>query len=194
MLGIVILDNYSTVLFCPLPISVVRCSLCIKEIRSWRTNDRIRRDTILEFERNTRKERDSYLLDVSLENWTWRCLHDSLESGGVNKLSVVVAVDENHHKFTAEQTVSDIKCCLNSSDNDVFWNVYLTIGSRLERVSGCPHNWSFPSVRTGERTEDHVFTCTSHSVVKKVHDWAVEQITGQPVSKNPQSKDTTGGG
>jgi hypothetical protein len=26
---------------------------------------------------------------------------DSLESGGVNKLSVVVAVDENHHKFTA---------------------------------------------------------------------------------------------
>ena len=49
-------------LFCPLPTSVVRCVLCVEEIRSFRTNDTIRRDTKLECGRNTIKERDSYLL------------------------------------------------------------------------------------------------------------------------------------
>jgi hypothetical protein len=31
---------------------------------------------------------------------------------------------------------------LNPSSNDFFWNVHLSIGSRLERVGGCPHNLS----------------------------------------------------
>jgi hypothetical protein len=60
---------------------------------------------------------------------------DILEVGGVHDLSVVVTVDES---FTTEQTDSgslsthretNIQTSLpESSDNYVFWNVYLTIG------------------------------------------------------------------
>ena len=50
----------------------------VQEIRSSRTNDTIRRDTKLECEYNTRKERD---LTCSVrESWTWRCLQTVLKS------------------------------------------------------------------------------------------------------------------
>ena len=62
-------------------------------MKDYRGNDTIRRDTKLECERNMRKERDSYLfrarkLDMEIPP-------DSLESGNVNELLVVVTVDES---------------------------------------------------------------------------------------------------
>ena len=58
----------------------------MQEIRSCGTNDTIRCDTKLECERNTRKERDSYLLDA--RKLEMEMPPDSLESGVVNELSV----------------------------------------------------------------------------------------------------------
>ena len=66
--------------------------MCIQEIRSSRTNDTIRRDTKLECEHNTNKERDSYLIHV--RKLDMQILPDSLEVGGINEMSVGVVVDE----------------------------------------------------------------------------------------------------
>ena len=77
---------------------MVRCLLCVQEIRSC---DTIRRDTKFECERNKSKERDSYLLRA--RKLDMEMPPDSLEVGGVNELSDAVAVDES---FTTEQAAS----------------------------------------------------------------------------------------
>ena len=61
-----------------------------QEIRSWSTNDTIRRDPILECERNTRKERDSYLFRE--RKLYMEMPPDSLEDGGVNGLLVATGL------------------------------------------------------------------------------------------------------
>jgi hypothetical protein len=73
----------------------------VQEIRSYRTNYTIRRDTKLDCGRNTSKVRVSYLLLV--RKLDMEIPPDSLQDGGVNELSVVTAVDES---VTTTQTVS----------------------------------------------------------------------------------------
>ena len=70
-------------------------------MQSCRTNDTIRGDTKFECERNTIKERDFYLLRARKLDMDMP--PDSLEAGGVNELSVAVAVDES---LTTEQAAS----------------------------------------------------------------------------------------
>jgi hypothetical protein len=67
-----------------LPTCLVRCLLCVQEIRSCRTNYTIRRYTKLECGRNTSKVRASYLLLV--RKLDMEIPPDSLEAGGVNEL------------------------------------------------------------------------------------------------------------
>ncbi len=67
-----------------------------------RTNDTIRRDTKLECDHNTRKERDSYFFHV--RNWTWRFLQKVLKP--VEVMICQLWLLSMNHLCTSEQTVS----------------------------------------------------------------------------------------